>query len=142
MFLITINLMFLKTITLVSSDSGEITYEFNGDKHHISVEEDDDKELGTFPIGDYNLKASKDMEGKNFKGAITIDMSESDSIAYESFKQKRFNVDTEGGYILDNVKIYANGKEIGDGFHQKHMVLMIQMKKLSFTLKVHTKENF
>lgn len=87
MFLITINLMFLKTITLVSSDSGEITYEFNGDKHHISVEEDDDKELGTFPIGDYNLKASKDMEGKNFKGAITIDMSESDSIAYESFKQ-------------------------------------------------------
>ena len=26
-----------KTITLVSSDSGEITYEFNGDKHHISV---------------------------------------------------------------------------------------------------------
>ncbi len=56
------------------------------------------------------------MEGKNFKGAITIDMSESDSIAYESFKQKRFNVDTEGGYILDNVKIYANGKEIGDGF--------------------------
>ena len=41
------------------------------------------------------------MEGKNFKGAITIDMSESDSIAYESFKQKRFNVDTEGGYILD-----------------------------------------
>ena len=66
---------------------GEITYEFNGDKHHISVEEDDDKELGTFPIGDYNLKASKDMEGKNFKGAITIDMSESDSIAYESFKQ-------------------------------------------------------
>ena len=29
-FLITINLMFLKTITLVSSDSGEITYEFNG----------------------------------------------------------------------------------------------------------------
>lgn len=43
-------------------------------------------------------------------------MSESDSIAYESFKQKRFNVDTEGGYILDNVKIYANGKEIGDGF--------------------------
>ena len=27
------------------------------------------------------------MEGKNFKGAITIDMSESDSIAYESFKQ-------------------------------------------------------
>ena len=62
----------------------EITYEFNGDKHHISVE-DDDKELGTFPIGDYNLKASKDMEGKNFKGAITIDMSESDSIAYESF---------------------------------------------------------
>ena len=54
------------------------------DKHHISVEDD---ELGTFPIGDYNLKASKDMEGKNFKGAITIDMSESDSIAYESFKQ-------------------------------------------------------
>lgn len=105
-----------KSITLVSSDSGEITYEFNGDKHHISVEKDDDKELGTFPIGDYNLKASKDMEGKNFKGAITIDMSESDSIAYESFKQKRFNVDTEGGYILDNVKIYANGKEIGDGF--------------------------
>ena len=51
------------------------------------------------------------MEGKNFKGAITIDMSESDSIAYESFKQKRFNVDTEGGYILDNVKIYANGKD-------------------------------
>ena len=38
--------MFLKTITLVSSD--EITYEFNRDKHHISVEEDDDKELGTF----------------------------------------------------------------------------------------------
>ena len=51
--------MFLKTITLVSSDSGEITYEFNGDKHHISVEEDDDKELGTFPIGDYNLKHQK-----------------------------------------------------------------------------------
>ena len=70
--MITINLMFLKTITLVSSDSGEITYEFNGDKHHISVEEDDDKELGTFPIGDYNLKASKDMEGKILKALLQL----------------------------------------------------------------------
>ena len=70
--MITINLMFLKTITLVSSDSGGITYEFNGDKHHISVEEDDDKELGTFPIGDYNLKASKDMEGKILKALLQL----------------------------------------------------------------------
>lgn len=70
----------------VLSDSGEIIYEFNGDKYYIFVEEDDDKELGIFFIGDYNLKVLKDMEGKNFKGVIIIDMSESDSIVYELFK--------------------------------------------------------
>ena len=41
-------------------------------------------------------------------------MSNEDSTAYESFKQKCFNVYVDGGYMLDNVKIYANGKEIGD----------------------------
>ena len=44
------------------------------------------KTLGTFPIGDYNLKATKDIDGKKFKGALMINMSD-DATAYESFKQ-------------------------------------------------------
>ena len=41
-----------------------------------------------------------------------INMSD-DATAYESFKQKRFTVSVDGGYMLNNVKIYANDKEIG-----------------------------
>lgn len=33
---------------------------------------------------------------------------------YESFKQKRFTVNIDGDSMLDNVKVYANDKEIGD----------------------------
>lgn len=45
------------------------------------------KKLGTFPIGNYNLKATKNMDGKKFNGAIVINMSDDTSNAYESFKQ-------------------------------------------------------
>ena len=58
------------------------------------------KKLGTFPIGNYNLKATKNMDGKKFNGAIVINMSDDTSNAYESFKQKRFNVFVDGGYML------------------------------------------
>lgn len=102
------------SITLLPSNGGKITYEFNGDKRTISVEENKEKDLGTFSVGNFNLKATKEMDGKKFKGALIIDMSNEDSTVYESFKQKRFNVYVDGGYMLDNVKIYANGKEIGD----------------------------
>ncbi|PTH08599.1 zinc ribbon domain-containing protein [Staphylococcus capitis] len=102
------------SVSLLASNSGKVTYQFGGEKHSISVDENEEKELGTFPIGNYNLKATKNIDGKKFKGAITIDMSDNTSTAYESFKQKRFNVYVDNGYALDHIKIYANGKEIGD----------------------------
>lgn len=102
-----------KSVSIYPSDSGDITYEYNGKKRTTTVEEDENKTLGTFPIGDYNLKATKTIDGKKFKGALMIDMSDDDATAYESFKQKRFTVSVDGGYMLNNVKIYANDKEIG-----------------------------
>lgn len=101
-----------KSVSIYPSSSGDITYEYNGKKRTTTVTEDDEKTLGTFPIGDYNLKATKDIDGKKFKGALMINMSD-DATAYESFKQKRFTVSVDGGYMLNNVKIYANDKEIG-----------------------------
>lgn len=101
-----------KSVSIYPSSSGDITYEYNGKKRATTVSEDEEKTLGTFPIGDYNLKATKDIDGKKFKGALMINMSDS-NIAYESFKQKRFTVSVDGGYMLNNVKIYANDKEIG-----------------------------
>lgn len=102
------------SVSIYPSDSGKITYELNGEKHNTEVEQDRSKTLGTFPIGNYNLKATKEMDGKKFKGALMIDMGKDASTAYESFKQKRFTVNIDGGSMLDNVKVYANDKEIGD----------------------------
>ena len=102
------------SINLLASNNGKVTYQFNDEKHTITVNENEEKKLGTFPIGNYNLKATKNMDGKKFNGAIVIYMSDDTSNAYESFKQKRFNVFVDGAYMLDNVKIYANGKQIGD----------------------------
>ncbi|MBL3399032.1 zinc-ribbon domain-containing protein [Staphylococcus pasteuri] len=103
-----------KKVYIEPTDTGDITYKFNGEKHHLSVDEAESKPMGTFPIGDYNLKASKKMEGKTFDGAINITMSEEDGIAKESFRQKRFNVTTEGGSMLDDINIYVNDKNEGD----------------------------
>ena len=64
-----------------------MTYQFNDEKHTITVNENEEKKLGTFPIGNYNLKATKNMDGKKFNGAIVINMSDDTSNAYESFKQ-------------------------------------------------------
>ena len=36
-----------------------MTYQFNDEKHTITVNENEEKKLGTFPIGNYNLKATK-----------------------------------------------------------------------------------
>lgn len=102
------------SVSLMPSNSGKVTYQFDGEKHTIIAEKDEEKRLGTFPIGNYNLKATKNIDDKTFKGAIVINMSDDTSTAYESFKQKRFNVYVDGDYDLDHVKIYANGKEIGD----------------------------
>lgn len=55
------------SITLLPSNCGKITYEFNGDKRTISVEENKEKDLGTFSVGNFNLKATKEMDGKNLK---------------------------------------------------------------------------
>lgn len=41
-------------------------------------------------------------------------MSEDEATAKESFKQKRFTVTTEGGSMLDDIKIYVNDKNSGD----------------------------
>ena len=90
--------------------------------------------MGTFPIGDFNLKASKKMEGKTFDGAINITMSEEDGIAKESFRQKRFNVTTEGGSMLDDINIYVNDKM--KVMNLIHLVLMILTKMLSYMHKV------
>lgn len=103
-----------QTVSIYPNDSGDITYTFNGEKHHISVEKEEEKTLGAFPIGDYNLKASKKMDGKTFNGALDINMSEDEATAKESFKQKRFTVTTEGGSMLDDIKIYVNDKNSGD----------------------------
>ena len=67
------------------------------------------------------------MDGKTFNGALDITMSEDEATAKESFKQKRFTVTTEGGSMLDDIKIYVNDKNSGD--ESKHMVLMILMKR-------------
>lgn len=103
-----------QTVSIYPNDSGDITYTFNGEKHHISVEKEEEKTLGAFPIGDYNLKASKKIDGKTFNGALDINMSEDKATAKESFKQKRFTVTTEGGSMLDDIKIYVNDKNSGD----------------------------
>ena len=42
-----------------------MTYQFNDEKHTITVNENEEKKLGTFPIGNYNLKATKNMDGRN-----------------------------------------------------------------------------
>lgn len=103
-----------RSISMYPNESGTITYDLNGNKKHISVDEGDSKSLGTFPIGNYNLKATKEIDDQKFNGALVIDMSQNGATATESFKQIRFNVYTEGDYMLDNVKVYANNKEIGE----------------------------
>lgn len=103
-----------RSVSLYPNESGDISYDLNGEKKHVSVEEEESKSLATFPIGNYNLKATKNMDGQTFNGALVIDMSQNGATASESFKQKRFNVYTEGDYMLDHVKVYANDKEIGN----------------------------
>ncbi|EHJ07565.1 TcaA second domain-containing protein [Staphylococcus simiae] len=100
-------------VSLSPDNDGKLTYTFNGQKHDVNVKKDDTTTLGTFPTGDYRLKATKKINNKDFDGAVLINMSNDTTMATESFKQKKFNVTTENDSELNDVTIYVNGKNEG-----------------------------
>ncbi|MBO1198432.1 zinc ribbon domain-containing protein [Staphylococcus simiae] len=100
-------------VSLSPDNDGKLTYTFNGQKHDVNVKRDDTTTLGTFPTGDYRLKATKKINNKDFDGAVLINMSNDTTMATESFKQKKFNVTTENGSELNDITIYVNGKNEG-----------------------------
>ena len=102
-------------VTIDPDDSGELKYEYNGNTRKSNLTEENTKTLGSFPLGIYDLKAQQDVDGKKFKGGLSIDMSANEPQAETNFKQKRFTVSIDSSsYDSDSLKLYINGKEQSD----------------------------
>ncbi|MCG3412412.1 zinc-ribbon domain-containing protein [Staphylococcus massiliensis] len=99
-----------KTNYIRPETDGELEYKFNGKKKQVTLVEEDEKELGEFALGNYHIKAKKKIGDKTLDGAIDIDMTDETDLATESFKQKRFTVSVDGGYSLEDIKVYVNKK--------------------------------
>lgn len=102
-----------RLVYIRASEDGKVTYQFNDKKHDINVEKNNRKPLGTFSIGEYDLKATKKEKDKMLNGTLHITMNEDSAIATESFKQKRFTIYMKNGNLLDEVNIYINDKSLG-----------------------------
>ncbi|MHD0396406.1 TcaA second domain-containing protein [Staphylococcus simulans] len=89
------------------SDGGTITYEYKGKKHKV----DSKGHIGDFPLGLYDLKATKKVDGKDYKGQLQVYASQHSSLARSNFDQIKFSVDIDN-YMIDeeDVTLYINDK--------------------------------
>lgn len=103
-----------ESVSINPDTDSTITYEYDGKKQKIKLVEDNEKMFATLPIGNYNLKATKEQGNKKFEGEIIVNMASSYE-AIENFKQKNIavNIDSEYSYGDEDVNIYINGKDRG-----------------------------
>ncbi|RIN77070.1 TcaA second domain-containing protein [Staphylococcus simulans] len=89
------------------SDGGTITYEYEGKKHKV----DSNGHIGSFPLGLYELKATKKVNDKDYKGQLQIYASQHSSLAHSNFDQIKFNVELDN-YSIDeeDTTLYINNK--------------------------------
>lgn len=89
------------------TDGGEITYTRDGKKHKV----DENGTIGKFPLGYYDLKATKKVDGKDYKGQLQIHSSQHSSLAHSNFKEITFKADIENYSIdEDETTLYINNK--------------------------------
>ncbi|RAA65321.1 zinc ribbon domain-containing protein, partial [Burkholderia multivorans] len=89
------------------SDGGTITYKYEGKKHKV----DSNGHIGSFPLGLYELKATKKVNDKDYKGQLQIYASQHSSLAHSNFDQIKFNVELDN-YIIneEDTTLYINNK--------------------------------
>ena len=98
------------SIAMYSHDDGKINYDYNGQTHTINLKKDESVEVGTFPLGNYQLDAKKQVGNQTFKGNITILMTPARSIVKENFKEKRFMIKPNHTYKVNDIKLFINNK--------------------------------
>lgn len=92
------------------NDGLEVTYQYNGKNHKYKA---NGESIGKFPIGIYNLKATKEVDEQKIDGDIKFTVRGGSNVEAEShFKEAYLYVTTKGDYDLENIKIFVNSKEI------------------------------
>lgn len=100
-----------RNVSLYGSEDSDLKIKLNDKSHNISIKQNEDNKIGTFPLGNYDLPAEKKVNGKTFKGKLAILMSE--NTVKEDFNYEHINVTMDGSYNLDpdSIKIFVDGKE-------------------------------
>lgn len=103
-----------ENVSINPDNDSVVTYEYNGKKQKIKLLQNDEKSFATLPIGNYNLKATKEQGKKKFNGEMIVNMASSSEVI-ENFKQKNIivNIDSEYSYGEEDVDIFINGKKKG-----------------------------
>lgn len=101
------------SIDMYAQDDGKINYEYNGKKHTIHLKKSETAHVGTFPLGNYQLEAKKQVGNKTFKENLTILMTPARSIVKENFKEKRFMIKADNTYKVKDIRLFINDKDKG-----------------------------
>lgn len=99
------------SISTYAQDNGKIYYEYKGKTHTINLKKDQPVDVGRFPLGDYQLKAKKEVNHQTFKGNLVIMMKPVHSIVKENFKEKRFMIKISNSYKVKDVRLFIKNKD-------------------------------
>lgn len=103
-------------VSVSANEISKLTYKLNGKEKTAHLKNDESVKLGSLPLGNYTIPATKEIEGKKFKGNLIIDMG-TGLTAKEDFEYTYLHISPEGTYALDDsdYKIFINGKETTTG---------------------------
>ncbi|MCO4097644.1 zinc-ribbon domain-containing protein [Macrococcoides canis] len=103
-------------VSVYANEISKLTYKLNGKEKTANLESGETVKLGNLPIGNYTIPATKEVEGKKFKGNLIVDMG-TGMTAKEDFEYTYLHISPEGTYYLDDseYKIFINGKEAKTG---------------------------
>ncbi|WP_414050950.1 TcaA second domain-containing protein [Macrococcus animalis] len=108
-----------KDVNLYTEDTGQIEFNVNGKKRTVDVNENQDNNIGQFYLGNQELKAKKTVNDETFDGLILINMNESTD-AQEKFDIAYLTVDIDNDYLVDDIKLYINKKEVQYDFSNEY----------------------
>lgn len=99
-------------VSIYPDSDSTITYLYNDKKHKIKLSEENEKVFATLPIGNYKLKADKNIDDKKFEGHLIINMSDDNEVT-EAFNAKYLDVSIDAEDIDDTstIKFYVNDEE-------------------------------
>ncbi|UBH15344.1 TcaA second domain-containing protein [Macrococcus armenti] len=100
-------------ISLDAREMSKLKYKLKGKEQSVDLESGKNVKLGTLPLGNYKIPATKEVEGKKFDGNLVVNMGDGMTVE-EEFEYTYLQIHAENTYSLDDsaYKIFINGKEV------------------------------